>query len=164
VALCAPKNLALRAGDRGRAGDLQAGNAEGRRRGGDGAPGGHEVVDDHHPGGTRRTDSKGGGDELAHCRQATLSGGELGGVRPVGGQRQDRSDSDRDAVPAQDAGCMSGQSFDMLTAPAAGNRVRRRDRDEPHRPVREVGDRRRECAGQWPDEIAAAPLLVGQQA
>jgi hypothetical protein len=153
----------LGAGDCGRAGDRQSRVAEGRRGGGDGVPGRHEVIDDHHPDRPGRPDLLGPGDELSRRRNPALSRGELGGVRPVGSQRQDWGDADRDAMQAEDPGRMPGQPLDVLPATATGHRVRRRDRDEPHRPALQLLDRRRQGDGQRPREIATTPFLVGQQ-
>jgi hypothetical protein len=154
----------LCAGDRGCAGNRKACAAQGGGRSRHGVPGRHQVIDDHHPGRPGRSDSLGSSDELARRSDPPLGGGELSGIRPVGGQGQDRDNLDRDATPAQDADRMPGQPLDMLAAPTTGHRVGGRDGDEPHRPVPELGDGRRQRDGQRPRQVAATPLLVGQQA
>jgi hypothetical protein len=154
----------LRTRDRGRAGDGEAHDAEGRRRGGDSIAGRHQVVDDHHLRRPGWSDSPGPGDVLARRGEPALCRGELGVVRPVDGQGQHRSNPDRHATPAQNAGRKPGQALDVLAATATGHRVGGRDRDEPERAVRQLGDRHRQCGGQWPRQVAATPLLVRQQA
>jgi hypothetical protein len=154
----------LRAGDRGRAGDGEAHDAKGRRRSGDSVAGRHQVVDNHHRRRPGWAGSLGPGDELACRSDPALGRGEVGVVRPVGRQRQERSNPDRYATPAQNAGRTPGQPLDVLAATATGHRVGGRDRDEPQRAVLQFCDRRRQCGRQWPRQVAAAPLLVRQQA
>jgi hypothetical protein len=157
-------SFALSTGDRGGAGNREAGEAQGGRRRGDGVPGRHQVVDDHHPDRPRWPDSLGVDDELACGGDPTLGRGQLSTVGPVGGQRQDRGNSDRDATSAQDASRVPGQPLDVLAAAATGDRGGGRDRDEANRPSLQFGDGRRQRVGQWPRQVAATPLLVGQQA
>jgi hypothetical protein len=154
----------LRTGDRGRTGDGKAHDAKGRRRSGDGVAGRHQVVDDHDPRRPRWSGSLGPGDELACRGDPALGRGEVGVVRPVGGLGQERGNPDRDAAPAQNAGRVPGQPLDVLAASATGHRVGGRDRNEPQRAVRQLRDRRCQCGGQWPRQVAATPLLVRQQA
>jgi hypothetical protein len=104
------------------------------------------------------------GDELARRDKPALCRGELGGVRPVGGQRENWSDLDGDTTPAKDAGCMPRQPLDVLAAATPGDRGGRRDRNEPQGPVAQPADRGHQRGGQWPHQVAATPLLVRQQA
>jgi hypothetical protein len=154
----------LRSGDRGRSGDGKAHDAKGRRRSGDGVARRHQVIDDHHPRGTGWSGPLGPGDELACRSDPALGSGEVGIVRPVGGQGQERGNPDGYAAPAQTAGRMPGQLLDVLAATATGHRVGGRDRNEPQRTVRQLRDRRCQCGRQWPRQVAASPLLVRQQA
>jgi hypothetical protein len=58
---------------------------------------------------------------------------------------------------------MPGQPLDVLAATPTGHRVGGRDRDEPYRPVPKLGDGSRQRDRQRLRQVAATPLLVGQQ-
>jgi hypothetical protein len=153
----------LRTGDRGRADNLQAGDAQRGGGGRDSVPGRHEVIDNHHAGRAVRP---------ARCHELPLGGqpplgsGQLGRVGSVGGQGDEASDADRHAAPAQDASRVDRQPLDVLATAASRGHGRGRDRDEPNRAraEAELGNRRGQRQGQPSDEIAASALLVGKQA
>jgi len=63
-------------------------------------------------------------DELARRGGSALGRGELGAVRPVGGQPEDQGDSSCDAPSAKGAGRMSGQPLDVLATAATRHRTR----------------------------------------
>jgi len=62
-------------------------------------------------------------DELARRGGSALGRGELGAVRPVGGQPEDQGDSGCDAPSAKGAGRMSGQPLDVLATAATRHRT-----------------------------------------
>jgi hypothetical protein len=102
---------------------VKANAAKGHGRSGNGVPGRHQVVDDHHLGRTGGPDSLWPSDELARGGGPALGRGELGTVRAVRGQSQNRGDSGCDAPSAKGAGRTSGQPLDVLTTAATRRRT-----------------------------------------
>jgi hypothetical protein len=154
----------LCARDRGRSGHRDTDSTQCRRGGRERVAGRDHVIDDHHAIRVGQSRVPPADDELAHRRRAALRSRELGGVRTIPGQRQERGDPHGVTPPAQDLRRVPGHSLDVLSAAAAGRGDRGGDGDEPQRPVTQLGDRGRQGGPERPSEVAPTPLLEGQQA
>jgi hypothetical protein len=154
----------LCAGDRGRSGHRNTDSTQSRRSRRERVAGRDQVVDDHHAArvGSSRVPPADG--ELAHGRRTALCSREVGGVRTIRGQRQERSDPYGVTPPAQNPRRAPGQPLDVLSAAAAGRGDRGGDGDKPQRPVTELGDRDRQRGSERPGEVAPTPFLESQQA